>query len=112
MPPSFGQHLRELRKGRSLSLRQAASELRISHPYRIQLEQGVETPSEELIRRISSFFGVDANELLFSARKIDQTITNVAAAFPDQTARTLNELRRDVFISHRSTDKEWVRHLA
>lgn len=112
MAASFGQYVRELRQGRSLSLRQAASELRISHPYLIQIEQGIETPSEELIRRISTFFGVDANELLFSARKIDQTITSVAATFPDQTARTLSELRRDVFISHRSTDKEWVRHLA
>jgi transcriptional regulator with XRE-family HTH domain len=112
MPPGFGTRLRELRQARSLSLRQAASELRISHPYLVQLEQGVETPSEELIRRISSFFGLDANELLFSARKIDQTLQNVATAFPDQTARTLNELRRDVFISHRSTDKEWVRHFA
>jgi transcriptional regulator with XRE-family HTH domain len=108
----FGRRLRQLRRERTLSLRQAASELRISHPYLVQLEQGVETPSEELIRRISSFFGADTNELLFSARKIDQTITSVAAAFPEQTARTLNELRRDVFISHRSTDKEWVRHLA
>src|SRR5436309_1553852 len=107
MPTSFGQRLRQLRQGRSLSLRQAASELRISHPYLVQLEQGVETPSEELIRRISSFFGAEPNELLFSARRMGQIITSVAAAFPDQTAHTLNELRRDVFISHRSTDKEW-----
>lgn len=112
MPPSFGQRIRDLRQARSMSLRQAASELRISHPYLVQLEQGVETPSEELIRRIGKFFEVDAHELLFSARKIDQTITSVATSFPDQTARTLSEFRRDVFISHRSTDKEWVRHLA
>jgi len=81
MSPGFGQRIRELRQARSLSLRQAASELRISHPYLIQLEQGVETPSEELIRRISSFFKVDANELVFIARKIDQTIQNVATVF-------------------------------
>ncbi len=108
----FGQRIRDLRQGRSLSLRQAASELRISHPYLVQLEQGVETPSEELIRRMSAFFEVDANELLFSARKIDQTIQNVATSFPDQTAQTLQNFRRDVFISHRSTDKAWVRYLA
>ncbi len=112
MPVSFGQRIRELRQSRSLSLRRAASELRISHPYLVQIEHGLETPSEELIRRISLFFGVDGNELLFSARKIDQTIASVATAFPDQTARTLHELRRDVFISHRSTDKDWVRYLA
>ena len=108
----FGQRIRDLRQARSLSLRQAASELRISHPYLVQLEQGVETPSEELIRRMSSFFEVDANELLFSARKIDQTLQNVATSFPDQTAQTLQNFRRDVFISHRSTDKAWVRYLA
>lgn len=108
----FGQRIRDLRQARSLSLRKAALELRISHPYLVQLEQGVETPSEELIRRMSSFFEVDANELLFSARKIDQTIQNVATSFPDQTAQTLQNFRRDVFISHRSTDKEWVRYLA
>ena len=65
---TFGQRIRELRQARSLSLRQAALELRISHPYLVQLEQGVETPSEELIRRMGSFYKVDANELLFSAR--------------------------------------------
>jgi transcriptional regulator with XRE-family HTH domain len=108
----FGQRIRELRQARSLSLRQAALELRISHPYLVQLEQGVETPSEELIRRMGSFYKVDANELLFSARKIDQTLQNVATSFPDQTAQTLQNFRRDVFISHRSTDKEWVRYLA
>lgn len=112
MPQTFGQRIRELRQARDLSLRQAASELRISHPYLVQIEQGVETPSEELIRRVSSFFGVDAKELLFSARRIDQTITDVATTFPEQTARTLSKFRRDVFISHRSTDKEWVRQLA
>ena len=109
---SFGQRIRELRQARSLSLRQAALELRISHPYLVQLEQGVETPSEELIRRMGSFYKVDTNELLFSARKIDQTLQNVATSFPDQTAQTLQNFRRDVFISHRSTDKEWVRYLA
>lgn len=108
----FGQRIRELRQARSLSLRKAALELRISHPYLVQLEQGVETPSEELIRRMGSFYKVDANELLFSARKIDQTLQNVATSFPDQTAQTLQNFRRDVFISHRSTDKEWVRYLA
>src|ERR1700735_3682016 len=112
MAPSFGQRIRDLRQARSLSLRQAASKLRISHPYLIQLEQGVETPSEELIRRMRSFFEVDTNELLFSARKIDQTIQNVATSFPEQTAQTLQNFRRDVFISHRSSDKEWVRSLA
>jgi hypothetical protein len=61
---------------------------------------------------MSSFFEVDANELLFSARKIDQTLQNVATSFPDQTAQTLQNFRRDVFISHRSTDKAWVRYLA
>lgn len=109
---NFGQYIRDLRQGRALSLRQAASELRISHSYLVQLEQGDETPSEELIRRMSVFYDVDPDQLVFDARKIDQTLQHVATSFPAQTAQTLQKFRRDVFISHRSTDKEWVRHLA
>src|SRR5579871_733470 len=111
-PTTFGQRVRDLRLGRSLSLRQAASALNISHPYLVQLEQDVETPSEELIRRISSFYGVDVDELLFNARKMGQTLQQVAASFPKQTAQVLQEFRRDLFISHRSTDKQWARQLA
>jgi transcriptional regulator with XRE-family HTH domain len=109
---SFGRRIRELRQRRELSLRGAALQLRISHPYLVQLEQDIETPSEELIRRISLFYGVEASDLLFIARKIDQTLERVATSFPDQTAQTLQNRRRDLFVSHRSTDKAWVRRLA
>lgn len=111
----FGERLRRLRLtkfGNPLSLRVAATKLGITHPYLVQLESGLEKPSEDLALRIARFFGEDEQEILYIARGAKKAITDLLQKFPERTVSAVAPFTRDVFISHRSTDKEWARYLA
>lgn len=111
----FGERLRRLRLnkfGSPLSLRVAATRLGITHPYLVQLESGSEKPSEELARRIARFFEEDEQEMVFVARGAAKAITELVEKFPQRTVSAVAAFTRDIFISHRSTDKEWARSLA
>ncbi|GEM_PF-1171531 len=114
-PEEFGQRLRKLRLEKfrkPLSLRETASRLGISHPYLVQLEAGLERPSEELARRIARLFREDEQEMVFIARGVSAVLSDIAQKFPDRAASTVAGFTRDIFISHRSSDKPWVRALA
>ena len=111
----FGERLRRLRLekfGSPLSLRETAARLGITHPYLVQLEAGSEKPSEELARRIARLFREDEQEMVFVARGVPKAITELVEKFPSRTVAAVAAFARDIFISHRSTDKEWVRSLA
>lgn len=111
----FGERLRRLRQnkfGTPLSLRVAATSLGITHPYLVQLESGAEKPSEDLARRIARYFGEDEQEMVFIARGAAKTISDLAEKFPQRTVSAMAAFTRDIFISHRSTDKDWARALA
>jgi transcriptional regulator with XRE-family HTH domain len=111
----FGDRLRKLRLekfGKSLSLRDAAARLGITHPYLVQLEAGSEKPSEELARRIARLFREDEEEMVFIARGVPKAITDIVEKFPARTLAAIAPFARDIFISHRSTDKAWARSLA
>lgn len=112
---TFGQRIRDLRLTKftkPLPVRHVAKELRISHPYLIQLEQGTETPSLELAKRIAEFFGEDETELISLARNIKEKITELTSQFPQQALQAVGSFKRDLFLSHRHVDKPWVRRLA
>jgi len=111
----FGERLRRLRLEKfasPLSLRVAAARLGITHPYLVQLEAGSEKPSEELARRIARLFGEDEQEMVFVARGVPKVITDLVEKFPSRTVAAVAAFARDIFISHRSTDKEWARSFA
>ena len=111
----FGERLRRLRLskfGTPLSLRVAATSLGITHPYLVQLESGAEKPSEDLARRIARYFGEDEQEMIFIASSTAKAITELAEKFPQRTVSAMAAYTRDIFISHRSTDKDWARSLA
>lgn len=109
---NFGERLRNLRQSKPLSLRAAATRLDITHPYLVQLEARSEKPSEDLARRIARLFEVDEQEMVFLARGAEKTITDLAEKFPQRTIAAVAPFTRDIFISHRSKDKEWARLLA
>jgi transcriptional regulator with XRE-family HTH domain len=111
----FGERLRKLRLKKfehPLSLRSTAASLGITHPYLVQLEAGTERPSEELARRIARFFAEDEQEMVFVARGLPQTINELGEKFPSHAVSAMAAFTRDVFISHRTTDKAWARTLA
>jgi transcriptional regulator with XRE-family HTH domain len=87
--------LRNARVKAGLSLRGAEKQVGISNAYLSQLENGkADNPSVGLLQKLAIAYGVPTDVLL------------VAAGYAPGKAQ------RDIFLSHRSTDKAFVRDLA
>lgn len=50
--------------------------------------------------------------MVYVAREVPKAITELVQKFPSRAVSAVSAFTRDVFISHRNTDKEWVRSLA
>ena len=74
----FGQRIRELRKSKSLSLRALAEAVGVSFTYISKIENEKldfgEYPGEDLIAKLATALGVEADELLILAKKIPEKI--------------------------------------
>jgi transcriptional regulator with XRE-family HTH domain len=93
----LGKYLRESREAVGLSLRGVETETGISNAYLSQLETGkVEKPSPPLLQKLAKTYKLDYEELMRVAGYLD-------AAAPTS---------RDIFLSHRTSDKQFVRELA
>jgi S1-C subfamily serine protease/DNA-binding XRE family transcriptional regulator len=79
---TFGQKLRKLRAQRGWKAKDVAKPLEIHAAYLSQLESDRAIPSEELARRVASFFGEDADELVFLACRGARQIRDVLGKFP------------------------------
>ena len=83
----FGEKLRALRLDAGLGLRELARHLDKSPGYISDVENGrinastglIIIPSEAIIIKISEILGVDKNELLLAAKKVDPEITRYVA---------------------------------
>jgi len=64
----LGQNIEQMRKDRSLTQSQMASELGISRPTYINIENGERDPSVSELEKVAAIFGVSAGELLSSPR--------------------------------------------
>jgi transcriptional regulator with XRE-family HTH domain len=75
---TFGERVRELRKGKELSLRALAAKVGVGFTYLSRVETGRMTygdyPSEGLIRKLAEALDADENELLVLAEKIPEKI--------------------------------------
>ncbi|MFN8488376.1 MAG: helix-turn-helix transcriptional regulator [Caldilineaceae bacterium] len=68
----FGEKLRRLRQGRSLTMRELASHLDIqSHSHFVDMENGRSLPSIELLVKIADYFGVTTDQLLRDDQEIE-----------------------------------------
>lgn len=68
----FGRHIRELRKSKNLSLREAARRSEISHPYLSQIETGKNTnPTPNIIKKLSNGLNVPYMQLMNKAGYTD-----------------------------------------
>ena len=82
-PNSFGGRIRELRRGRGLTQRQAAAEIGVDFTYLSKLENDRgDPPSEETIRRLALLYDVDAEELLALAGKLPPELRQRALTDP------------------------------
>ncbi len=68
----LGNHLRELRRRKRISLRQVQEETGASGSYLSQVEQGKRHPSGELLRKIAPTYGASVKDLLIMAGYLDE----------------------------------------
>src|SRR6266516_1748952 len=92
----LGLELRRIRKHRGLTLRQVESKTGISNAYLSQLETGrAGNSSPPMLQKLADIYDVEYEALIRAAGYLSST-----------------GQRRDVFMSHSSTDKDFVRELA
>jgi transcriptional regulator with XRE-family HTH domain len=84
---TFAERVRELRKGKNLTLRELASKVDINFTYLSKIENGKldfsEFPSERLIRKLAKELEGDVDELLLLAEKIPDEIRKRVIERPD-----------------------------
>ena len=84
---TFGQRLRELRKGCGLSQKALAEKVAINFTYLSKIENEhldfARFPSEELICKLAAALEADEDELLFLAKKVPPKIRERVLERPD-----------------------------
>lgn len=84
---SFGSRIRELRRGKNLTLRALAAKLQVTFTYLSKIENQKlsfgEFPSDELIVKLAKALDADPDELLILAEKIPDSIRNRVLERPD-----------------------------
>lgn len=84
---TFGERIRELRTGKSLTLRQMAAKVGVGFTYLSRVETGRMTygdfPSEALIGKLAAALDADVDELLLLAEKIPERIRKRVLQRPD-----------------------------
>ena len=104
---TFGQRLRELRKGKSLSQKQLAAKVEINFTYLSKIENEkldfAQFPSEDLIRRLALALDADVDEMLVLAQKVPDEIKQRVMERPDAFRKfaslddlTMDELLKEI----------------
>lgn len=68
IPTSLGALIRQQRELAALPMRQLATMAGISGPYLSQIENGLRTPSEQVLRSLAATLGIDPDELVEETR--------------------------------------------
>lgn len=83
----FGERIRELRKAKNLGQRGLGELVGVSFTYISKIENEKldfgDYPSEELIHKLASVLGADADELLLLAQKVPEQIKKRVMERPD-----------------------------
>ena len=88
---AFGESLRDLRTQRGLGIKRLAPELGVSYSYLSKLEANLTRPSEDLIRRVATYFGQDEDPLFVAADRIPPDLLLILKEHPDAAAKYLRE---------------------
>jgi len=97
--PAFGQRIRDLREARkrtdpSFSLRKFATAVGISPTFLSKIETGeFDPPKAEKIITMAELLGIDADELLALAEKVDPELTDIIREKPMAVADFLRTTR-------------------
>ncbi|MCK4404637.1 MAG: helix-turn-helix transcriptional regulator [candidate division Zixibacteria bacterium] len=96
----FGSRLRELREKKGLVIKDLAPELNVTYTHLSNIELGYKKPSEDFIRRVAAFFGVDEEELTILAGYIPNDISEILSKYPKDAPKYL----RDMFKPKKETE--------
>lgn len=72
IPSTLGALIRQQRELAALPMRQLAAMSGISGPYLSQIENGLRTPSDQVLRSIAATLGIDPDELVGETRTEDE----------------------------------------
>ena len=90
---SIGQRIKRERLNRDMTQRNLAEAVGVGVPHVSKIEAGRESPSDELLQRISVVFECEFDELLLAARRIPEDVIEELASDPSRSLLYLRELR-------------------
>ncbi len=91
-----GEFLKELRTARGLSMKEACEQLSLSTTYLSELERGLKTPSDLLIRELAEFYGINENIIFDKLGKVPLSVIEELKS---------NENLKNMIVSIRSNPK-------
>lgn len=86
---TIGQRIRRERLDRSLTQRELAEKVGVGVPHISKVEAGRESPSDELLGKIASEFGLDKDELMIAARRVPDELVEKLASNPSASLEML-----------------------
>ena len=87
----FAARLRSLRTQNSIGIKALAKELGISYTYISHIERGKAKPSDDLVKKLAAFFGVNEEELLLSAGRFPPDVEKLLYQHPKEIVMLLRE---------------------
>jgi transcriptional regulator with XRE-family HTH domain len=80
---TLGEHIRDLRERKDISVRELARQLKVSAPFLSDVELGRRHPSDEIMRRLADCLDATVGDLQkYDARAPVQELKRVAASDP------------------------------
>jgi len=73
----LGSRLRRLREQQGIGIKTASKELGVSYAYLSRVENDQRTPSSELVEKLSSLYGVDAEDILARLHRLPSDIREI-----------------------------------
>jgi transcriptional regulator with XRE-family HTH domain len=98
----LGDRIRDRRKAAGLSQRQLAGKVGVGFPHLSKVENGAETPSDELLAKIADAVGDDLDELMAIANRVSPDLAETVIVNPN--ARMFLRLVRSGDISDKDLE--------
>lgn len=90
---SIGQRIKRERLNRSMTQRTLAQAVGVGAPHISKIEAGRESPSDELLEKLSKVLDCDLDELLLVARRVPDHLMDTLAADPQLSLQFLRHMR-------------------
>jgi transcriptional regulator with XRE-family HTH domain len=85
----FGKKLKLLRNKKGIGIKPLAEKLDVNYTYLSKIENDKAIPSKETIKRMSTYFNVDVDELMILADKIPDDVERILRENPKEAIQYL-----------------------